>query len=103
MVVVLVVVTTLACVGSGYLLAEAQQPLELPPPALSKYEQQIIEYDRAAIVSAYKEQIHHLFLTWAKDDRDQPRRATIGARRARLMFERSMLALEERERLYRGR
>lgn len=35
-----------------------------------------------AVDAAFKEQIMHLFEVWMKDDKDQPNRATTGARNA---------------------
>jgi hypothetical protein len=97
--VVIALVILFALALFGYLTsrwdeAEAQH---VQMPDISPYERQLIELERAAIGDAYKDQIHHLFLTWAKDDSDQPRRAVTGAKQARSMYERSMRALEERE------
>lgn len=72
----------------------------LQPPTLSKYEKQLIALDREAINGAYREQVQHLFLNWAKDGQDQPRRAVTGAKQARRMFDLTMAAIDERERRY---
>lgn len=71
-------------------------PLNLP--ALSVRELEFIAMDRAAISDAYKQQLQHLFLTWAKDESGQPQRALVGAKQARSMYERAMAAIDERER-----
>jgi len=98
-VIVVIIVLILACIGylSGRWEAEAQQ---FQPAVLSKHEKQFIEMDRMAAADAYKEQIHHLFLTWAKDERDQPKRAVTGALQARSMYERAMTAIDARERRF---
>lgn len=75
--------------------AQAQQTLQ--PATLSKYEKRMVELDRAAIDSAYSNQITHLFQTWMKDEQDQPRRALNGAKQARSAYERTMDAVVERE------
>lgn len=104
--VVIVVVILLILAFVGYISgrweeAQAQQ-LPMEPVVLSKYEKHFIDLDRVAIADAYKEQIHHLFLTWAKDDSQQPKRAVVGAKQARSMYERSMAAIDEREQRLKG-
>jgi hypothetical protein len=96
-----IVIALVVLSGLGYWSSRSQPQQPLQPAALSKYEAQFIELDRAAIIAAYKEQIQHLFLTWAKDDREQPKRASTGARRARIMFENAMAAIDEREQRWR--
>lgn len=58
--------------------AEAQQVECLSDEMRERVRVLMIE----AIDDALKDQIMHLFETWMKDARDQPRRATIGARQA---------------------
>jgi hypothetical protein len=77
---------------------EAQAQDQLQPLSLSKYEKRLLEIDRAAIDQAYHEQILHLFQTWMKDESGQPHRAGTGAKQARSAYERSMDAIEERQR-----
>jgi hypothetical protein len=98
-VIVLAVLFALALYGylTGGWEAGAQQ---FQPAVLSKYEKQFIEMDRMAAADAYKEQIHHLFLTWAKDERDQPKRAVTGALQARSMYDRAMAAIDAREKRF---
>jgi hypothetical protein len=98
-IIVLAVLFALALYGylTGGWEAEAQQ---FQPAVLSKHEKQFIEMDRMAATAAYKEQIHHLFLTWAKDERDQPKRAVTGALQARSMYERAMMAIDAREKRF---
>jgi hypothetical protein len=95
-IIVVIVLILVACVGylSGRWEVAAQQ---LQPPVLSKYEQQFIELDRQAITDAYKQQLVHLFLVWAKDESQQPTRAVTGAKQARSMYERAMAAIDERK------
>lgn len=107
----IVLVILLALALFGYLTdrwdAQAQTILqpgqtELQPLALSKYEQHIIELDRAAVDDAYKNQITHLFQTWMKDESGQPKRAETGARQARTAYVRSLDAIEARQRRLEG-
>jgi hypothetical protein len=100
-VIVLAILLALAIYGymTGAWEAQAQQPRRLVDVPLSKYEKRILELDRAALDAAYQEQIHHLFLTWMKDESDQPRRAATGAKQARSAYERSIDAIEERLKL----
>jgi hypothetical protein len=100
----LIILFSIALCGflTGRWSEAAGEPLQ--PDTLSKYEQQFIDLDRQAIADAYRQQIQHLFLTWAKDEQQQPRRAVTGAKQARAMFERAMDAVEARaQRLQRER
>jgi hypothetical protein len=98
-IIVLAILFALALIGylTGGWEAEAQK---FQPAMLSKYEKQFIEMDRKAAAEAYQEQINHLFLTWAKDERDQPKRAATGALQARSMYERAMIAIDAREKRF---
>jgi hypothetical protein len=98
-IIVMIILFALALYGylTGGWEAQAEQQQLL---VLSKYEKQFIEMDRAAAAEAYKDQIHHLFLTWAKDDREQPNRAVVGAKQARSMYERAMAGIDAREKRF---
>ena len=101
---IVIIIILLACVGylSGRWEAEAQtqgQQLGLKPLPISKYEKRLLELDRLAADQAYQDQIFHLLQTWMRDDRDQPLRASTGARKARSAYERVITAIEEREHL----
>lgn len=97
--VVIVLAILFALALYGYLTGgwDAQAQAELQPLAISKYEKRIIELDRTAIDAAYQAQITHLFQTWMKDDSGQPKRAETGARQARTAYERSVDAIEVRQ------
>jgi len=69
---------------------------------LSKYEDRLIALDRAALDEAYREQIHHLFAVWMKDDTGQPGRAVVGARKARKAYEDAWDGIERREQMLKG-
>jgi len=95
-VIVMVILFALALFGyfsGAWDDADAQQPM-----TLSAREKEFIAMDREAMASAYKEQLHHLFLIWARDNNDQPRRAVNGAKQARVMYEATSAAIDERER-----
>jgi hypothetical protein len=103
-IIVLAILFALALIGylTGGWEAEAQtesRRLGLQPLPISKFEKRLLELDRDAADQAYREQIMHLFQTWMRDEREQPLRATTGARQARSAYERVINAIEERERL----
>ena len=85
-------------------MAIAQSPLPLkplPPKGTfvdkpSPWDTRIIELDIEAVDTAYRDQMHHLFLGWMKDDTDQPDRAIRGAQQARRAYILVRAAIEER-------
>jgi hypothetical protein len=96
-VIVGVVVLLVLMIYVGHLIGWLAEAETLQPVTISKYEQQFVELDRAAITQAYRDQIYHLFSVWAKDHSGQPKRAVTGARQARIMYEQAMTVIEERE------
>jgi hypothetical protein len=78
--------------------AEDRRPVEEPP--ISKYEEHLLALDREALDKAYKDHIGLVFAIWMKGptDPDSPRRAGNGARNAREGYEKSVQAIERRER-----
>jgi hypothetical protein len=79
-----------------FVLTEARPSLQ--PAKLSKYEREFIDLDRNAVKEAYHNQILHLFQIWMRDETGQPARAIKGATQARSAFERTMDAINDRER-----
>lgn len=71
---------------------------EVPPFTPSPYDAHIFALDKQALDEAYRDQIKHLFEIWMKDERDQPRRAVIGARAARKAYVGAISEIERRER-----
>jgi hypothetical protein len=69
-------------------------------PPISKFEEHLLALDHEALDKAYKDHIGLVFGVWMKgpSDPDSPRRAGLGARNARAGYEKSMLAIEARER-----
>jgi hypothetical protein len=49
---------------------------------------------QAALDSALRNQVEHLFEIWMRDDRDQPQRASTGIRRAVAAYRRAIRAIE---------
>jgi hypothetical protein len=68
-------------------------------PPISRYEEHLLGLDREALDKAYKEHIGLVFGVWMKgpSDPESPRRAGVGARNARAGYEKSMDAIELRE------
>src|SRR5215475_6026871 len=97
LIIALCILFMLAFIGwiSGGWEAAGAREADLPPLDL-KWEARILELDRAAIELAYHDQVKHIFEVWMKDSTDQPRRAIIGVRNARLAFISSMDAIERR-------
>jgi hypothetical protein len=71
----------------------------LEEPPISKYEDHLLALDREALDKAYRDHIGLVFGVWMKGptDPDSPRRAGAGARNARGGYEKSMEAIERRE------
>src|SRR5215510_4551048 len=63
-----------------------------------QYEDRLLDMDRKAIETAYKEQIAHLFIVWMKDATGQPQRAVKGVNSARKAYVDSMEEINRRER-----
>jgi hypothetical protein len=71
-------------------------------PPISKYEEHLLALDREALDKAYKDHIGLVFGVWMKDPSDPsaPSRAGNGARNARGGYEKSMQAIERREKKF---
>jgi hypothetical protein len=103
-VIIVIVLFILALIGwlsGGWEEAGAREEhpyIEEPP--VSKYEDHLLALDREALDKAYRDHIGLVFGVWMKGptDPDSPRRAGAGARNARAGYERSMEAIERRER-----
>jgi hypothetical protein len=105
---VIVIVILLLLAAFGYLTgrweeARAESGKSYEPP-ISKYEEHLLTLDREALDKAYKDHIGLVFGVWMKgpSDVDAPRRAGNGARNAREGYEKSMQAIERRERIIKG-
>jgi hypothetical protein len=75
---------------------------ETPQPP-SPYDAHIRELDRMALDDAYRTQLANLFRNWMVDPHGQPRRAIVGANRARRAYLQVMQEIEKREREAQGR
>jgi hypothetical protein len=86
--------------SSGRLEAQRAQTVRIEELPISKYEEHILALDREALDKAYKDHIGLVFGVWMKGpaDTDAPRRAQLGAYNARLGYEKSVEAIERRER-----
>jgi len=85
----------LALLVAWYIYFSTAEGEEQPLPP-SAYDARIAELDRAAIETAYQNQITHLFENWMKDDTGQPKRAVTGAIKARKAFVGAMSAVDRK-------
>jgi len=78
-------------------VAANDQPQQIPPYVVTKYEAELLKLEREAINDAFRAKITQLWTVWMSDDRGQPARAVAGATQARKAFVASMTEIDRRE------